>query len=375
MYPVSTAFLAAVRQSHTIARRLDVCSVDGSVLQTIQATGGDVTVDRRRTGRRECSFTIPDITGTLTPAVGSDLLSPLAGHELRPYGGVTYPDGTTELVPLGVFPIRRAPSSTSNGASIIAVAGKDRSSTVARNRWTSPLTIPSGTALEEAIAQILTDRAPAFPQNLPATGYSLAKDYTFGLEPDSDPWADAQQIATDAGWELFYDVTGTATMAQPLDPTTAVPIIAYADDAASVTESAGKDWDTEKAFNGYIVIGENSGGAPVRAEVWDDDPQSPTYYLGDYGPYPDFIVSSKISTADQALAAGQAALAKLRGVAQTVTWNQIVNPAHDVDDAIAFSHSDLRIAASTTVLLDSLTIPWLPSQTMSAEARSRQVLT
>jgi hypothetical protein len=373
MYPVSAAFLAAVRQSHQVAKRLDVCTPDGTVLASLDATGGEVTIDARRSVRREASFTIPVSAYALIPAAPGDLLSPLSGNELRPYRGVTYDDGSTELVPLGVFPVRSSPPSMGeDGIVTITVGGQDRSSTVSRNRWTDVYSIPAGTRLEDAIADLLANRAPLYDVNFQSTGVTVPAT-SFGLEVESDPWADAQSLATAAGYDLYYDATGVAVLTQPTDPTTATPQITYANDALAVITSATKVWDAEKSYNGCIVIGEGATTAPVRGEAWDDDPSSPTYRLGAYGAYPEFLVTPLVGSESQATAAAQAQLARRRGVAQSLTWRQVVNPAHDANDAIAFKQSRLRINTAITVVLDALTIPWSVSDAMSAESRARQL--
>lgn len=373
MYPVTDRFLAAVRQSGTLATRLDITDPAGLVLGTVTPSGGDVSIDSRRQVRRECSFTVPDITGLLVPAAAGDLLSPLSGNELRPWRGVTYSDGTTELAPLGVMPIRSAPSSTSAGVAVITLGGQDRSSTVSRNRWEKVYAIAAGTLLEDALTALLLDRAPLYPTAFGSTGVTVPAT-TFGLETDSDPWADAQSLAKAAGFDLFYDATGTAVLTQPVDPATATPVISYTSAEVRVLAEASKSWDTEKAFNGCIAIGESATlVTPVRAEAWDDDPASPTYYRGAYGRYPEFYASPLITTEDQALNAARAQVARRRGVAQTLTWSQLVNPAHDANDAISVTSDALRVTTPLTVVLDAVRIPWGAGDTMGAETRSRQV--
>lgn len=374
MYAVSDRFLTALRHSHTIATRLDVTRPDGTVLETVDATGGEVTVDTRRSVRRECSFAIPATARALIPAAAGDLLSPLSGNELRPYRGIDYGDGTSELVPLGVFPIRSSPPSLGeDGVVTVTVGGQDRSSTVTRNRWERVFVIAAGTSLEDAIAAVLADRAPMYPVNFRRTGITVPAT-TFGLEVDNDPWSDARSLATAAGYDLFYDVTGTAVLVQPADPVTAAPVIAYANDTEAVITSASKVWDAENAFNGCIAIGEGTGvGTPVRAEVWDDDPASPTYRLGAYGRYPEFIVSPLITNAGQAQAAATAQFARRRGVGQSVSWRQLVNAAHEGGDPVAFTQTRLRITSPLTVVLDAFTVPWTAEATMNAEARGRQL--
>lgn len=371
MFPVSAAFLARVRQSHVVATRLDVCKPGGSVISSLYASDGGVTVDSTRAVRRDCSFTLPDYTGTLVPSSAASLLSNLSGNELRPYRGVTYDDGTTELVPLGVFPIRGVEATNDASGPAVTVSGVDRASTISRNHWTSPINFAAGSAIETVITSILTSRMPTVTTNFPTTGATIQAT-TFGLDSTNDPWADAQSLATAAGYDLYFDQLGVARLSQPTDPTTAAAAITYADDASAVIIQGTKSWDGEKGYNGCVVIGESSTAPPVMATVWDTDPASPTYYLGPYGSYPEFITTTS-STVAQAQSAATAQLARRRGVAQSVTWEQLVNPALDVNDAVAFTSADLKVSA-LTVVIDSLSIPWKADGTMSAATRTRQVV-
>lgn len=373
MYPVSDAFLAAIRQSHIVANRLDVTTADGTVLDTIYPSVGSVTVDSNRSVRRECSFGLPDYDGSLTPASLSDPLSSVTGNELRPYRGVKYADGSTEYAPLGVFPIRKSSASVQDGVPVIALSGLDRSSTVSRNRWTAPYIIPSGTSLEVALASVLQSRAPNYPTSFNATGFVLPTESVFGLNSDNDPWDDAVRLARSGGYDLYYDVTGTAVISKAADPSSTTPILVYQDGDDNVVLSPAKDWDSDKAYNGAIVIGESSGIIPVRAEAWDDDPTSPTYRLGSYGSYPQFFFSELIQNENQAQAVADYLLAKSKGVAQTVSWSQLVNPALEAGDCIGFSNSRLRVSSQINVVIDTLTIPWSPSDSMSATTRAVQV--
>jgi hypothetical protein len=371
MYGVSAAFLAKVRQVHTIATRLDVCSTDGTVLASLYASDGEVTIDATRSVRREATFTVPDPDGTYMPTGAGSLLSNLSGNELRPYRGVIYDDGSSELVPLGVLPIRTTSATNDANGPAVAVTGQDRSTTISRSRWTTPYVIANGTALEAALTALLTSRMPGVATNFPTTGLTVPAT-TFGLDTNGDPWADAQSLATAAGYDLFFDALGVATLAQPTDPTKATAVLSYADDATGVTITSTKEWDGEKGYNGCVAVGESSTTTPVQAVVWDDDPSSPTYYLGQYGAYPEFLTSPLITTQSQAQSAAQAQLARRRGVAQKVTWDQLVNPAHDANDAVSFTNSRLKIS-NLTVVLDSVRIPWKAGNAMSAVSRSRQV--
>lgn len=371
MLPVDSEWSATLASaSHQVVTRLDVCEPDGTVLETITPQDGDVQVASDAAVRRTCAFTLA-ATPDLVPASISDLLSPLTGHELRPYRGLVYRDGTEVLQPLGVLPLRRCQVSTSGR--VISLEGRDRSTSIARNTWTGPYSIADGTPVEEAILGILADRAPHLELAvLPATGRTVAAR-TLGID-SLDPWADAQQLATDIGLDLFFDQLGGVVLRSPTDPGTATPVVTYADDSAAMVIDAAKDWDSDTAFNGVIARGESADPyvPAAYAEVWDDDPTSPTYYRGDYGPYPETITSPNWASDEDAQVAATAQLARRRGVAQTLSWSQLVDPALDAGDAVRFTSAGLAISG-LTVVIDSLTIPWTAQGLAAAGIRTQQV--
>src|SRR5512146_2193069 len=101
MEPTTDRFKSEIRKSHRVYSYVDVTAPN---LQTfrLNATGGDVQIDRTASQRRRCTVSCVDPTGTLTPTTADSILTPY-GTEVRPYRGVQYDDGTTEVVPLGVF--------------------------------------------------------------------------------------------------------------------------------------------------------------------------------------------------------------------------------------------------------------------------------
>lgn len=368
MYPTSDRWAPALRSSsQRLATRLDVVTPSGELLASgLPVKDGGVQVNASAGVRRVGDFTLT-WSADLVPSDAHDLLSPLSGNELRPYRGLTYPDGSSELVPLGVLPVRGCRAS---GDSIV-VNASDRSTTVTRARWTTSYTTPAG-ALEDAIAAILSSRAPMLPYDFQATGATVPAR-TFGVD-STDPWADAQQLATDAGYDLFFDADGVAVLRPPTDPATAAPIADYADDSAAVVSDPEKVWDSSTSYNGVVALGESSDPyvPAATATVWDDDPVSATYYLGKYGAYPEFISSPNWGADSDAEVAARAQLARRRGVAQTITWSQLVDPALDAGDAVRFTNARLEVSGMT-VVLDSLAIPWTAGGLAQTATRTVQV--
>ena len=110
------------------------------------------------------------------------------------------------------------------------------------------------------------------------------------------------------------------------------------------------------------------GDVPVRVEVWDDDPASPTYRYGPFGEVPRFYTSSLVTTEAQATAAGEAILRRATGLVEGVSWTSLVDPAVDVGDIVAVVNPAVRV--NRVMVLDSVTVPLGPAEAMSAVART-----
>ena len=371
MWPVSERFRAAVRQSHTVVVSA-AAYFDDSLVADLFPTGGRVSIDSRRAVRRTLSLDLVDADGSLVPGPGgtTGVLSPF-GTEVKVFRGVRYTDGTEETVPLGVFVITGVDVSEDSGGRVIKVAGSDRSIRIQRARFTDPYQIASGTAVETAIADLLRSRWADVQVDFPATGATVGAR-VLGAGADSDPWRAAVDIAGAAGFDLAFDADGVVRMRAIPDPTATDADETYTDGADAVLLDVARGFDTSTSYNGIIASSEASDvDSPVRAEAWDDDPDSPTYRYGAFGQVPKFYVSSFIRSADQAATAAAAQLQRELGRAEAVEWSQIVNPAHDVLDVVRLSRPALALDAM--LLVDRLDVPLDARGQMKAVARVREV--
>ena len=68
MYPVSDAFKTTVRKSHLTKVKVEIYDTsNGTILSTASPIAGEVTIDNRRSIRRECTLEFVDTDGTLVP--------------------------------------------------------------------------------------------------------------------------------------------------------------------------------------------------------------------------------------------------------------------------------------------------------------------
>jgi hypothetical protein len=371
MYPVTDKFLSSVRKSHISKVKVEIYDMaNGTILSSTSPISGEVTIDSRRSVRRQCSLEFVDTDGTLVPKNNRSAVFLPYNREIKIFRGVQYQDGTEELVPLGVFQITTVEISDSPAGVKINIQGSDRSLRISKAKWTShDFYISDATPKETAITQILKDRYPDVKVDFPATNQVTSLIYPT-LDQSSDPWKESLKIAESAGMDLYFDENGTARMRPIPDPDLGKALVEYSDGEESVLTQLGRNLSTDESYNHVIYTGEGTNlTIGVIGEAKDDNPSSPTY-VPTYGSVPLFKSSPNILTVAEAVEAARAELKKVIGASEKITWDQIVNPAHDVYDLVKIVRSPSGVNA--TLMLDAITIPLAPTSTMNAIGRSRR---
>lgn len=371
MYPVSENFKETVRKSHISKIKIEIYDMaNGTILSEAQPIAGEVTIDNRRSIRRECSLEFVDKDGTLVPQNNISAILLPYNREVKIYRGVIFADGTEELVPLGVFVITSVDISESAQGVKIAIKGSDRSLLLARAKFTNhEFYIEDGTAKERAIEQILKYRYPKVQTIFPATNQTTTLLYPT-LDQSSDPWREALKIAESASMDLYFDENGIARMRPIPDPDFGTPVATYTDGSDSVLIQLSRSLSTDESYNGVIFTGEGTNlSIGVIGEAWDDNPSSPTYRKT-YGEVPKFMSSPTVLTVAEAKDAALAELRKVIGSSEKITWDQIVNPAHDVYDLVKVTRSPVGV--DKILMLDAISIPLAANGTMNAVGRSRR---
>jgi hypothetical protein len=371
MYPVSETFKETIRKSHGTTTKIEIYDMkNDTIISTAQPIAGEVTIDNRRAVRRECTLEFIDKDGTLVPTNNiSSILLPY-NREVKIYRGIVFPDGTEELVPLGVFVITSVDISDSSQGTKITIKGSDRSLILTRAKFTNhEFYIEDGTAKETAIENMLKYRYPKVKTIFPATGQVTTLLYPT-LDQSSDPWREALKIAESASMDLYFDENGIARMRPIPDPDLGNAVATYTDGEDSVLIQVNRSLSIDDSYNGVIYTGEGTNlSIGVIGEAFDDNPSSPTYRKT-YGEVVKFMSSPTVLTVAEATEAAQAELKKVIGSTEKITWDQIVNPAHDVYDLVRITRSP--VGADKILTLDSITIPLDAKGTMNAIGRSRR---
>lgn len=380
MYPVSAAFLAALRKSHTAICRADLLQRGEVLASGLPVLSGDVMDDTGASVRRRASLALAPTSEVLSmlaaqpPADGG--LWPL-GNELKLYGGIRFRDGTEELASMGVFRINRPRVTEDPNGISAAVEGYDRGRSVTRARFTQPYTVAAGQNYSTAIQALVKSRLPWMPDG---DFIFMETDFTTPMlvfSMDDDPWASAQDMAASFGAELLFDGDGRCVLRPVPDPLYTPSSFTYASGIDATVTAITRDLDDDQAYNGVIVNSSSTSlPVPIRAEVWDEDPSSPTYFdpssPGDslYGAVPYFMTSQYITTQEQANAAAAANLARVMGVIEAIDFQAVNNPAHEGGDIVDVK-SD-RIGVDATYILNSVRIGLGESFTMSGTTRRRR---
>lgn len=360
MYPVSDRFLARLAESHRVATQVQLFLTTGEVVD-LEHTGGSVTVDRGQAIRRTCTVTVAD--PSLIPRTPTDQLATY-GARLRISRGVEYGDGSSELVPLGVFRLDSVDGDVNEGP--VSLQGKDLSTIVADDKLTAPYSA-SGTVVGAVTALI--------QRSIPdADIISLIDDVPIGrrtFDVEADPWAAVQEIAAAAGAEVYPNADGVFVISRLPDLLTAEPVWAVEATEGGVYIKANRAMSSDKVFNGVLARGENTSenAPPVSYLAVDNDASSPTRWGGPFGRRPTFYSSSTLTTL---AACQQAATLKLQ---QAKTPNAsgdisaLPNPALEAGDVIRVTHEDgsreLHQVAAFTVPLSQ--DGDLPISTISAK--------
>jgi hypothetical protein len=364
---VSAEWEAALAAPYELATRLTVIEGDGTETELTSGLEGAVTLDATSAirGRVDLTFITEDLD--LIPRVPTDLLAPY-GNEIRVERGITYADGDTELVSLGVFGIYEVSINDTGSALDVRIIGMDRSKRVADARFEGPYSIASGTSAITALLAVITAAYPQVDTSIEVP--TLLTLPSMIAEEGDDRWSFALSIAAAIGMELYFDGDGALAL-RPIPGGAAVAEIVEGEGGTLL--SAQRSWNREGTYNGVIATGENvsAEAAPVRGSAVDLDPDSPTYWYGAFGRVTRFYSSPFLTTDAQAADAAAAILAQEKGTTQQVEFSALPNPALEPGDVVRLTRE--RVGIDEDGVIESLTIPLDAAGVMSGRTRAIEV--
>ena len=363
MYAVSPRFLDVVHSGNMVSAARVITSTG----VTLSVEDGSVDMDSRRGITRTCSLTItPTATQSLAQLFAL-LMTP--DLELTVSRGLLV-DGVVEYVPLGVFSTDSVEYSVGVAGSL-SWTGSDRSKKISRSRFTDPYQINAGTTLADAGVNLLLSRWSLVNWDFSNVTETVDAKIIFDAGEATDPWECARKLFSDHGYDLNFDGNGTARAVNVQDPASVTPVFDFSSGATSMLLDATIRGTLEQTYNGVIATGEGTNiSAPVRYEAWDDDPNSPTYFQGQFGRVPYFYSSPLLTTAARAQRAAQRLLFRVKGRAQGFSFPAVVHPALEPLDVISVTIN----GATSRAVIDKLSVPLRPGDAMTAVMRETSVV-
>jgi len=356
----------AVMESHQVAITASIIYAGLTVKTGLAIVAGSITLDRTAGALSRCDG-VQLAEPALVPTVAGGVLAPY-GYELAIQGGIVYPDGTSELLPLGVFPIQ---SAHVDGISLLTqLTAIDRTQRVRDARFTDDYPVAGAVDYAVAIRSLITNQVPGLDWALwPATvGFTTPTGLVYAA--GSDAWDAASAMGKSCGQLVSFEGLGRPVLTP--EPTfTATPVWSITEGTAGTLTAADLALDRSQAYNAVVATGENSAGGEVfRAIATNNDPASPTYWLGGFGQKPRFYASPLIGSLAQAQSAADALLQSTRGVARSLAFGAIPNVALEPGDAVLVVRSSLNL--NEVHLVDSLRID-LGTGAMSGTSRANQL--
>ena len=365
-------FLEEIRKSHEVYSYIDVISPTQETLR-LPATGGEVNCDRTAEIRRSCRATCIDPSGLLVPATQDSLLTPY-GTILKPYRGVRYTDGTTEVLPLGVFRLSKSNVNDSTGGSPdIQLEAYDYSRTVQRDKFIVPYVITAGTNLVDAIKSILERTFPDLQYDSISTTRVTTAPKLYDVS--DDPWKACTDLAQSLGCEIYFDVESVLVIAPPVDiDALPSPDFTYIEGDRCTMISLSRSFTDEPGYNGVVITGESPGDElpAVRAVACDEEPTSATYHLGPYGEVPMFITDQTIKTTEDAQATADQLLRNLLGFSSGLSISGIVNSSYEAGRVVQVERQRSRVTGLYAI--DAFNVPLRAADLQNLTLRAKRTL-
>lgn len=355
MYPVSSDFLNAVRESSARVTVIDIYAIETStpLLADVVVKDGVVRIDRNADHHRTATVTVASqelITQFKTGVLDPRLI------EIWIRSGIDYGIAKgKELVPLGVFRVSKL--SWSEAEQILTLELVDRS--ILLKKYSHQAVSDYGgrkitdviTSTIQALGNmdvVFEGGTEAFPTRLPGSA-------TY----DGTTLEMFKKLLEILGAEGAFDGNGIYRVKRIVfidggsDPADAVFEIDAGETGVLIDASRGVNLDN--VYNFIAVYGAtDAAGKPVYGSALDSDPASPTYYYGVFGKAIKVIQNNNLISVSQCTIAANAALRDSIGLAESLSITCLPNSALYAGDTVIVTYPD---ESSELHLLDSIQLP------------------
>lgn len=369
MRSVSEAWNRTIKGSHRMVAKAIVTdtfqsgtSPDGVEIPIL---GGDVVLD----GRAAIRATLDMATdgNRMWPTHSDSLFAPY-GNEVWVFRGVQYSDELIEYVGLGPFRIQ-APEQQDAPNGPIRLTGRDRMAGIVDARLVAPQQFLSGASLGFIMDTLVLG---VYPDAV--IEWDDATDAAVITRPmicDEDRFAFLDDLVASRGKIWHWDHRGVLVIRSVPDPTD--PVFEVHSGAGGVLINVSRVLTRDGVYNAVVASGTGADTlTPAFAAVIDNNPNSPTYYFGRFGPVPKFYTSPFLFNDTQASDAAEAMLRQSIGLPYTIDFAAVPNPALEPFDPVSIRSGTGQ--GRETHVLDRLTIPLTPAAAMTATTREQTVV-
>jgi hypothetical protein len=296
--------------------------------------GGTIANDFTAEIKRTAKFTILD-DGSIN----------YLSQRIRPWAGIMMPDGTFMEWPMGVFLLTSPKRSVDISGTVVRdVEAYDQTMVLIDDVVTARYYVGPNVEYTAAISELLANTQGII-------GYSIVSSTTRTVAAlEWEPGTSKSQIINDLlaaiNYEgLWFDSNGTARAAPYVSPADREAEFTYqTDDVSTILPDAEVDVDYYKVPNRWVLIVSNPDQPPLRAEIVNNDPFSPTSTINRGR-----VVTRVIP---DATAPNQGVLNDIAQryrdedgqLFETVAFKSGLMPIHENGDVFDFAYFDLNVA-------------------------------
>lgn len=345
----------------------------------MKIVGGSLVTDEARAvqGTGTAKLLVdPETAESVLPLVQGSGLSPTAPARIHVKFRAA---GDDRLTDYGVYEVDIARVTHSGEGVVMDVEVSDNSRRVERARIWRPITIALKTPHSDALHTLLDDVLPeatiSIEENKGRTG-------KMSLDVQADRLSVVRELVTAISMRFDWNADGKGNVDIFSDfDIEDEPTWDFTENGTAKLISAERLLTDERTYNGVIAMGESTGSdkPPVRAEWWDTNPRSPTYFdplnpdESSYGPVPFFYVSEFITNKLQALLAAKARLPKVLGLVEIISVTCVPHPGIVPGDTLLINDTNSGIEG--IFVTESVQLPLTGAEgRMTIQCRDRRIV-
>lgn len=357
MRNVSTRFLNVLRGSQKAVFRARVCETfqtgTNPIGTEIPVVGGDV----KSVANAMVRSTLTLVTSQSWPVNQGSLVTPY-GNEIFVERGLDFGNGVREFVGLGYFRID-TPEQADVPDGAISITAPDRMAGIIDATFLAPRQFLATMSRGDLVSTLITE---VYPDAVITWDDGAVRDAPVGRTTivEEDRAGCLMDLVTSLGKIGYWRYDGVFRIESPPD-ITGTPSWTINAGEQGVMVGMSRSLTRQGAKNAWVVTGEAGDTAPpARGVAIDNNPLSPTYYYGRFGPVPGRFSSPFITSNSQAVTAAVSLLRKNLGLPYQVDLTNIVNPGVEPYDvvSVAYPESGRNRSLRTEIhVLDETTVP------------------